>query len=189
MSEHDRTDDPTPKSGPPAQGEAPDTGKATGQRAHPAETAADRASESAEAVAREVNDEANAGVPTEAESGALESASRTAGAVWADLEGDGARPFSLDSFESEGSKGGGSPFSLLDDVNLDVKIELGRTRMYVEDVLKLGEGAVVELDKLAGDPVDIYVNNRHVARGEILVLNDNFCVRVSEILDPNTDDS
>ncbi len=71
---------------------------------------------------------------------------------------------------------------LLADVNLHVKIELGRTRMLVEDVLRLGEGSVVELDKLAGDPVDIFVNERHVARGEVLVLNDNFCVRVNEIL-------
>ena len=61
------------------------------------------------------------------------------------------------------------------------------TRLLVEDVLRLGEGAVVELDKLAGDPVDIYVNDRHVARGEVLVLNDNFCVRVSEILEGLTD--
>lgn len=76
---------------------------------------------------------------------------------------------------------------LLSDVNLNVKIELGRTRMLVEDVLRLGEGAVVELDKLAGDPVDVYVNDRHVARGEVLVLNDNFCVRISEILSPITD--
>jgi len=72
----------------------------------------------------------------------------------------------------------------LADVNLHVTIELGRTRMLVEDVLKLGEGVVVELDKLAGDPVDVYVNDRHVARGEILVLNDNFCVRINEILAP-----
>ncbi|RMH13441.1 MAG: flagellar motor switch protein FliN [Planctomycetota bacterium] len=71
---------------------------------------------------------------------------------------------------------------LLSDVNLDVTIELGRTRMLVEDVLRLGSGAVVELDKLAGDPVDVYINGRHVARGEVLVLNDNFCVRVSEIV-------
>jgi len=72
---------------------------------------------------------------------------------------------------------------LLSDVNVDVTIELGRTRMLVEDVLRLGEGAVVELDKLAGDPVDIYVNKRLVARGEVLVLNDNFCIRVNDILD------
>ncbi len=71
---------------------------------------------------------------------------------------------------------------LLNDVELNVKIELGRSRMMVEDVLKLGEGSVVELDKLAGDPVDVYVNDKLVARGEVLVLNDNFCVRVNEIV-------
>ena len=73
---------------------------------------------------------------------------------------------------------------LLEDVQLQVRIELGRTRMLVEDVLRLGSGAVVELDKAAGDPVDIYVNGRRIARGEVLVLNENFCVRVSEIVDP-----
>jgi len=73
---------------------------------------------------------------------------------------------------------------LLNDVQLHVRIELGRTKMLVQDVLRLGEGSVVELDKLAGDPVDVYVNERLVARGEVLVLNDNFCVRVNEIVDP-----
>lgn len=71
---------------------------------------------------------------------------------------------------------------LLGDVDLDVRIELGRTRMLVDDVLKLSPESVVELDKAAGDPVDIYVNDRHVARGEVLVLNENFCVRVNEII-------
>jgi len=75
-----------------------------------------------------------------------------------------------------------SSIDLLRDVDLNVKIELGRSRMLVEDVLKLGEGSVVELDKLAGDPVDVFVNDRLVARGEVLVLNDNFCVRVNEIV-------
>jgi len=71
---------------------------------------------------------------------------------------------------------------LLRDVELDLKIELGRTHMYLEDVLKLRKGSVVTLDKLAGDPVDIYVNGRLIARGEVLVLNDNFCVRVAELI-------
>ncbi len=78
---------------------------------------------------------------------------------------------------------------LLNDVELNVKIELGRSRMMVEDVLKLGEGSVVELDKLAGDPVDVYVNDKLVARGEVLVLNDNFCVRVNEIVAGARDES
>lgn len=71
---------------------------------------------------------------------------------------------------------------LLRDVELDLKIELGRTNMYLEDVLKLRKGSVVALDKLAGDPVEVYVNGRLIARGEVLVLNDNFCVRVAELL-------
>ncbi|QNN25476.1 flagellar motor switch protein FliN [Planctomycetales bacterium ZRK34] len=75
-----------------------------------------------------------------------------------------------------------SGIDLLHDVELNVKIELGRTHMLIEDVLRLAEGSVVELDKLAGDPVDVFVNDRLVARGEVLVLNDNFCVRVNEIV-------
>jgi flagellar motor switch protein FliN len=71
---------------------------------------------------------------------------------------------------------------MLGDVDLHVMVELGRTEMIVEDVLKLASGSVVELDKLAGDPVDVYVNQRLVARGEVLVLNDNFCIRISEIV-------
>jgi flagellar motor switch protein FliN/FliY len=71
---------------------------------------------------------------------------------------------------------------MLGDVELDVTIELGRAEMLVEDVLRLASGSIVELNKLAGDPVDVYVNGRLVARGEVLVLNDNFCIRISEIL-------
>jgi flagellar motor switch protein FliN/FliY len=71
---------------------------------------------------------------------------------------------------------------LLRDVELDLRIELGRTHMYLEDVLQLRRGSVVPLDKLAGDPVDVFVNGRMVARGEVLVLNDNFCVRIAELI-------
>lgn len=84
---------------------------------------------------------------------------------------------------------GGAPAStekatldLLRDVELDLRIELGRTQMFLEEVLKLKRGAVVALDKLAGDPVDVFVNGRLIARGEVLVLNDNFCVRVTELV-------
>lgn len=72
--------------------------------------------------------------------------------------------------------------NLIQDVELDLRIELGRTNMYLEDVLKLRKGAVVTLDKLAGDPVEIFVNGRLIARGEVLVLNENFCVRVAELV-------
>lgn len=88
----------------------------------------------------------------------------------------------LPSFQQVMADVEASGIDLLHDVDLDVKIELGRTHMFVEDVLRLSEGSVVELDKLAGDPVDVYVNDRLVARGEVLVLNESFCVRVSEIV-------
>jgi flagellar motor switch protein FliN/FliY len=90
--------------------------------------------------------------------------------------------FKLPSFQQVIQDAQVSSIDLLRDVELNVKIELGRARMLVEDVLKLSEGSVVELDKLAGDPVDVFVNERLVARGEVLVLNDNFCVRVNEIV-------
>lgn len=93
-------------------------------------------------------------------------------------------PVELPDFSRGDSVAVQNQIDLLHDVDLSVKIELGRTEMYIEDVLRLGVGSVVELDKLAGDPVDIWVNSRLVARGEVLVLNDNFCVRVNEILSP-----
>ncbi len=95
----------------------------------------------------------------------------------------GAEPMSVPDLDSRSALDASfQSIELLKDVGLQVKIELGRSRMLVEDVLRLGEGSVVELDKLAGDPVDVYVNDRLVARGEVLVLNDNFCIRVNEII-------
>ncbi|MEM8756166.1 MAG: flagellar motor switch protein FliN [Planctomycetota bacterium] len=95
----------------------------------------------------------------------------------------GAAPLVAPSFDPGDLAPMPKGLDLLSDVDVHVTIELGRTRMLVEDVLRLARGAVVELDKLAGDPVDVYVNERLVARGEVLVLNDNFCVRVNEILE------
>jgi flagellar motor switch protein FliN/FliY len=100
-----------------------------------------------------------------------------------------AQSFGLPTFGAAALAPKPEGIDLLSDVNLNVKIELGRTRMLVEDVLRLGEGSVVELDKLAGDPVDVYVNDRRVARGEVLVLNDNFCVRINEIVASVTEES
>jgi flagellar motor switch protein FliN/FliY len=79
-------------------------------------------------------------------------------------------------------------FDLVRDVELTVKIELGRTRMRLEEVLRLGPGALVELDRLAGDPVDVFVNDRLVARGEVVVLNEKFAVRLTEVVSPIKDD-
>ncbi|MBI2900346.1 MAG: flagellar motor switch protein FliN [Planctomycetes bacterium] len=73
---------------------------------------------------------------------------------------------------------------LLRDVSLHAKVELGRTRMLVQDILKLSPGSVVELDRLTGDPLDVYVNDRLVARGEVLVINENFAIRITEVVAP-----
>ncbi|MBS0208094.1 MAG: flagellar motor switch protein FliN [Planctomycetes bacterium] len=90
--------------------------------------------------------------------------------------------FRFDEFTGAPPSAEAATLELLRDVELDLKIELGRTQMYLEDILKLRRGSVVPLEKLAGDPVDIYVNGRLIARGEVLVLNDNFCVRVAELV-------
>lgn len=71
---------------------------------------------------------------------------------------------------------------LLMDVPLRVSVELGRTRLSVRQVLDLQTGAVVELDRMAGDPVDVLVNDRLMARGEVVVVDDKFGIRITEII-------
>ncbi len=73
---------------------------------------------------------------------------------------------------------------LLLDVPLDVSVELGRARVSIHDLLALGPGSVIELDKIAGEPLDILVNDRLVARGEAVVVNDKFGVRITDIVSP-----
>lgn len=94
----------------------------------------------------------------------------------------GMKTFEFKPFSGTGANTEAATLELMRDVQLDMTIELGRTHMHLEDVLKLKQGSVVPLDKLAGDPADIYVNGRLVARGEVLVLNDNFCIRVAELI-------
>ncbi|MCS7238513.1 MAG: flagellar motor switch protein FliN [Thermoguttaceae bacterium] len=96
----------------------------------------------------------------------------------------GLKPFQFEQFAPTQPSQETANLDLVGEVELEVRIELGQARLYLEDVLKLRKGSVVTLDKLAGDPVDIYVNGRLIARGEVLVLNDNFCVRVAELVVP-----
>jgi flagellar motor switch protein FliN len=77
---------------------------------------------------------------------------------------------------------------LLMDVSLKVTVELGRTQMMLRQVLELQRGAVIELDRLAGDPVDIYVNERLIARGEVVVVDDKFGVKITELVAPAAGD-
>jgi flagellar motor switch protein FliN len=94
----------------------------------------------------------------------------------------GVKPFEFRPLGGRPASTEAATLDLLRDVQLDLKIELGRTHMQLDEVLQLKSGAVVTLDKLAGDPVDIFVNGRLIARGEVLVMNDNFCVRVAELV-------
>ena len=71
------------------------------------------------------------------------------------------------------------------DIPLQVTVELGRTKLLVKDILQLNQGAVVELTKLAGEPLDIFFNSKLVARGEAVVINDKFGVRLVDIVSPN----
>ncbi|MEK5146579.1 MULTISPECIES: flagellar motor switch phosphatase FliY [Psychrobacillus] len=87
------------------------------------------------------------------------------------------------SFESPSlSKNESRNLNLLLDIPLQVTVELGRTKRTVKEILELTSGSIIELDKLAGEPVDILVNNRHVAKGEVVVIDENFGVRITDIL-------
>jgi flagellar motor switch protein FliN len=77
-----------------------------------------------------------------------------------------------------------SGLELLLDIPLEISVELGRVKMLVKEVIELGTGSIIEIEKAAGEPVDVMVNGRLVARGEVVVIEDNFGVRVTEILTP-----
>ncbi|MDR7415647.1 MAG: flagellar motor switch protein FliN [Armatimonadota bacterium] len=94
------------------------------------------------------------------------------------------RPVEFEPLEPRRASSPDRNLDLLLDVPLQVTVELGRTRMRIRDVLSLGIGAVIELERAAGEPVDLYVNDRLFARGEVVVIEENFGVRVTEILSP-----
>lgn len=78
----------------------------------------------------------------------------------------------------------GSNIGLIMDVYMEMTVELGRTKKQIKEILGMGEGTIIELDKLAGEPVDILVNHKPIAKGEVVVIDENFGVRVTEILSP-----
>jgi len=73
---------------------------------------------------------------------------------------------------------------LLLDIPLEISAELGRTRMIINDLLQLGQGSVIELNKLAGEPLEILVNHKLIARGEVVVVNEKFGIRLTDIISP-----
>lgn len=94
------------------------------------------------------------------------------------------QPVQFAQIEDSGARSHGSIDVLLD-VRLPISVELGRTEMEVKDILECGPGTVIELSKLAGEPVDIYINGRLVAQGEVVVVDEHFGVRVTSLLTPS----
>lgn len=84
---------------------------------------------------------------------------------------------------SSNGTGSDNKIDMLLEVELDVTIELGRKKMTIQEVLQLGKGSVIELSKLAGEPVDIYVNQKQLAQGEVVVVDENFAIRITNLID------
>ncbi|MDY0131264.1 MAG: flagellar motor switch protein FliN [Desulforegulaceae bacterium] len=95
----------------------------------------------------------------------------------------------IESAEDEETKGSHEDEAERDldfilDIPLELSVELGRSKMLVNDLLQLGQGSIVELNKLAGEPLEIYINHKLVARGEVVVVNEKFGVRLTDIVSP-----
>ncbi|MEP6619457.1 MAG: flagellar motor switch protein FliN [bacterium] len=110
--------------------------------------------------------------------------SAKSGSAPAPISNDAA-PFSntpFDELMASAHADGEVPLSMLLDLTFPVSIELGRTSMTVQDILRLGRGSVIQLERLAGEPIDIYVGDRRFAEGEVVVLGEHFGVRVTRVL-------
>jgi len=94
------------------------------------------------------------------------------------------RPVEFAQLVGHGEPGEARKIDFLLDVPVTVTVELGRTSMVIRDALSLGGGSVIELNKLAGEPVDVLINNKLVARAEVVVVNENFGVKVIDIVSP-----
>jgi len=97
------------------------------------------------------------------------------------LSGDAPRPFSTGS----NSDGSAHDINMVLDIPVQLSVELGRTKVPIKHILQLGQGSVVELDALAGEPMDVLCKERIVLRGEVTVLEDSLGLRVTEIMDPD----
>ena len=87
--------------------------------------------------------------------------------------------------EGGGAAGGDVSLDLILDVSVSVALEVGRTKITVRELLQLSQGSILELDRLAGEPLDVLVNGVRVARGEVVVVNDKFGIRLIEVVSPS----
>lgn len=99
------------------------------------------------------------------------------------MSADSAQFPTLDS-KTPVAKGPKRDLDFLLDIPLEISVELGRTSMLINDLLQLGQGSVIELNKLAGEPLEILINHKLIARGEAVVVNEKFGVRITDIISP-----
>ena len=90
----------------------------------------------------------------------------------------------VENKEQVESTDGTENLKVLENIDVNLTVEVGRTEITIRDLLRLNEGSVVELDRLAGDPLDIMVNNTKIAKGEVVMVGERFGVRFGEIVDP-----
>ena len=178
----------------PVDGEVPPEEEAVGDSAEPSDVDAEQESQSGlggDAAEDKVLDEIEKMEDVEADSAGdtipgVETSDKSFGdeVVGFVPETPEARPAGFQQLGSEPGTTGSQNLDLLMDVGLPISIELGRTSMSIQEILNLGPGSVVELNKLAGEPVDLLVNNKIVARGEVVVIDENFGIRVTSLISP-----
>ena len=87
---------------------------------------------------------------------------------------------SIEETEEQGAR----ELDFILDIPLELSVELGKTKMLVNDLLQLGQGSIIELNKLAGEPLEVYINRKLIARGEVVVVNEKFGVRLTDVITP-----
>lgn len=98
--------------------------------------------------------------------------------------GSTGKPYEFSGLDGKVEDQTGRNLDFILDIPLEITVELGRTRMIIEDLLKLGQGSVIELGRLAGETLDVLANQRLIAKGEVVVVNEKFAVRLTEIISP-----
>ena len=92
--------------------------------------------------------------------------------------------YAFDGLKDKSSDSGPANLDFILDIPLEISVELGRTRMLIQDLLKLGQGSVIELSKAAGETLEILANNRLIAKGDVVVINDKYGIRLTEVISP-----
>ena len=102
----------------------------------------------------------------------------------ADAESGGAKAAAFDELSDDGVKGSDVKLDVVLDIPVNISMEIGRTKISIRNLLQLNQGSVVELDRLAGEPMDVLVNGTLIARGEVVVVNEKFGIRLTDIISP-----